>query len=734
MVFSTYVFAEVRPTAKEFPNKTIIIGDYAIALDAFTDEVYKLAQESANENGQYKIYFKSDINSGTWYDITNSTDISQISTTTDNIVTNQVIDDLDIKYYTKPTGETVDFKSGETIYISTITDLENPENMEELEEIVTELEIQKSLKENGNNNDIIDDKINSMENVLSPVVLTENSSEFDKNKLKEISDLNKQLENIEKAAIALNVNNNSGSITSVIGDKKTELLNKRESLYYDIIYNRLEEETKSLDYNESGDLIEKYAKAMTSIKSSQIALGISDDENNTRAESLENSLDKKLNEALLSGDENGILSTIEDKATLEDIKSNNVNVTEDALKKQTEMLQDLKNSSNQSLTEAISNVNQNEEYKKALTDGTSQGALEKLRMDMATEISDVIKDVMEVDDMLNSRITDRAQKLNNLKNTENLINSALNNVIADIKSQTNDLLSSLLDENKNKIDEIELSALPEYVGIKESIKNITGTINNMYEDYMGAVENNNINTAKAIKDVMENLSELKNNSDLISKSIEDEIKTDKAVVDVSNGKATGENIGNILNNATNQMVENNNAISNSKKVVQDAINQENTQEQQLESSQTTQTQSDTETDDRYTETEATQLNNIVSNLGNGYLPPWKIKFNDYNVKLMSPVFINGKEIYVPAEELAYQIGAYVIRSNTNSAIVIRKSGGLIEYIPNDTNVYVNDKKTSIKPAPTALYNGKIYLPLSCFEKAFGFTHVEVGNTIIVNKK
>ena len=49
-------------------------------------------------------------------------------------------------------------------------------------------------------------------------------------------------------------------------------------------------------------------------------------------------------------------------------------------------------------------------------------------------------------------------------------------------------------------------------------------------------------------------------------------------------------------------------------------------------------------------------------------------------------------------------------------------------------MYVNDKRTQAKPAPSVMYGGKVYIPLSAFERAFGYTEVRMEDTIVVSKK
>ena len=93
------VFGEtLRPDASAFPDRTIIIGSYAIVIDHMTNSILEKAEQSAQSENQNNIYYKSDINSGTWYDITQSSDISEISKTVDNVVSYQQINGLTLTH------------------------------------------------------------------------------------------------------------------------------------------------------------------------------------------------------------------------------------------------------------------------------------------------------------------------------------------------------------------------------------------------------------------------------------------------------------------------------------------------------------------------------------------------------------------------------------------------------------------------------------------------------------
>lgn len=60
-------------------DSTLFIGTYLIHLQALTDELYAKALESASDSNQMKVYYKSELASGTWMDITDASGLADLS-------------------------------------------------------------------------------------------------------------------------------------------------------------------------------------------------------------------------------------------------------------------------------------------------------------------------------------------------------------------------------------------------------------------------------------------------------------------------------------------------------------------------------------------------------------------------------------------------------------------------------------------------------------------------------
>ena len=60
-------------------DATLFIGTYLIHAQAMTDELYEKAMESAADSNQTNIYYKSELASGAWIDITDAGGLSDIA-------------------------------------------------------------------------------------------------------------------------------------------------------------------------------------------------------------------------------------------------------------------------------------------------------------------------------------------------------------------------------------------------------------------------------------------------------------------------------------------------------------------------------------------------------------------------------------------------------------------------------------------------------------------------------
>ncbi len=124
----------------QIENSTLIIGSHLIHISALTDELYKIAQESANEFNQSQIYYKSELADGTWFEISEASSIADI-TQSGTPVSKSVIEGLEFTHQTKSDGITVDLRTGQSVSVFNINNPYDLRTMEELEPLRTQFQI-----------------------------------------------------------------------------------------------------------------------------------------------------------------------------------------------------------------------------------------------------------------------------------------------------------------------------------------------------------------------------------------------------------------------------------------------------------------------------------------------------------------------------------------------------------------------------------------------------------------
>ena len=130
----------VHIKSKDIENSTLAIGTHLIHLSALNDQIYELAQQSAEDSGQMDIYYKSELAGGTWFNITNATSLDDI-TSSGAPVKDEVIEELYFTYNTKSDGVTYDLRTGAAVDIFDIDDPYNVAGMPELDPLVNEYQV-----------------------------------------------------------------------------------------------------------------------------------------------------------------------------------------------------------------------------------------------------------------------------------------------------------------------------------------------------------------------------------------------------------------------------------------------------------------------------------------------------------------------------------------------------------------------------------------------------------------
>lgn len=804
---SVQVFAGTRPTAAEFPEKTIIIGTHAVALNSLNKEILEIAQKSADDSSQDKIYFKSDINKGTWYDITDSTNINQISVTTNNIVSNETINQLPLTHYTNEKGETIEFSSGNIISLSAIDDCTNPNNIAEMDTIKNEREILASLDKNDavekDDKDTHNAKVSSIDRVMK--IIEGYSVTNANNKIKGMESLVKNLQSDSSV---------TSDMVALAVDEKVNAENEKKAICYQTLIDRMNAENKKLNYQTCNDLIQKYGDAITALQGKISELGVdekvlnsSENQNGTGENSGENgntgtggnigengnsgtgenagengstgngqasssvgdngyinsenvndnilnqgqqeiqkdiftsAIDKACDDmvnAAMNGNIDGAKSSLKKASALKSSSDNNMNVSDEVKSLQLSALESVKNDAKSAFNESVKNLTDNDEYKNALTDGSSDATIEKIKSDLAEEIADNLAQIMDIDKKVNQRQSSFSKKDSNLNSTKALAESAIASASDEFKQAISNALASKISEINDEISENKLNSLPEYETVKKTVDELKNSVHNLNEKYISAIEEGSGN-ADSLKDSLQKAADALFDAEDKMINLENGVKDGSIAVAVSDNGGKVSSGNNPLSQKDSQNASSGAGSSNNAGQGQASSNGSNQGSASVNSGANGVALGDSgesaeliNQKNKYTQAEQNQLQKAANAGGKAYDVPWKLVFKDRNIKLNSPIMVNSNKIYVPAQELATKLNLQVVKNKIDSNCFIIKGGrGLIEFTIGKAEVYVNDKRYNYKPTPLRGYGGKIYIPLECFEKAFGLKEVQNDDCTIV---
>ncbi len=129
---STAVRFRVYKSSHTIENSVLFIGTHLIHIQGLTDELYEKAVDSQSDSQQTSIYYKSELADGLWYDITDASGLSYI-TSEGTPIDESELDDLYVCYYTGADGITKDARTGEAVCIFDTTDPYDLMQLEELE-------------------------------------------------------------------------------------------------------------------------------------------------------------------------------------------------------------------------------------------------------------------------------------------------------------------------------------------------------------------------------------------------------------------------------------------------------------------------------------------------------------------------------------------------------------------------------------------------------------------------
>ncbi len=703
------VFAQevLRPDARAFPDRTIIIGTYAIVIDQMTNAILEKAENSAQMNHQMNIYFKSDINEGTWYDITQSVDISQISKTIDNVVSYDQINGISLTHYVNEKGEIIDLSTGDTTSTTQIDDVSYPENMPELEGIKEELQIQKGMKEKGSIEGT--QAYESLKRIVQPLAeQQENATAQQKETIEQLQKKQEQLQAMEKYIAALRQEGASIEKINEAENQKTALENEKKILCYQKVLERIETEMSVLDYNKNAALIQKYAQYATNIQQSISSFDVTTvTQTSTTLQKIlfetEKSFQKFASEGIKVSADNGLerILTIK-KAMLGEIPT-----TKEEKQNQQKLLQEVKQQAEQTMMQLAQSSGQGEDYQKAKENGETESVLQQKQTEELLLLKIALDDIEVALNQIEKLSTDEKSLAEQYQQTADTIQKALENVNEDsfVAQQIKEALQTAQSQYQQKSDSIQLNQLESYQAAKEQRDTAQQEAEQKQQQYLSAAEENKT----------EELEDIKNQRDIAIEQMQQAQENMEKIEEAFLGE---ENDQNQIEKDTTQSQEN--QVTPKEQEQTNIQNDTNTVELQKE--------------DNYTEQEKAEITSVMEQLqtqtGEDFIQPWHILFQDYDVKLLSPIWNTKNGIYVPAQELVRQLGAKVYKSKVGSKYVFKDNGILIEYQLGVGTVFVNGQEMNISPPPTVHHN-RVYMPLAVFEKAYSMEHIQQQNDVIV---
>lgn len=172
-VFDSDRAVHIRPA--EIENSTLIIGTHLIYLYGLNEELYSLAMDSASASGQSRIYYKSELSDGAWFDITEANSLGEIRDRGKKVEEGE-IEVLFFTHHTKSDGITYDLLTNQPVCVFDIREHYELENMEELQTVKLQYDMMAGQE---GQTDTLKRNLNLVEYFFSTETHTEDTDLYD---------------------------------------------------------------------------------------------------------------------------------------------------------------------------------------------------------------------------------------------------------------------------------------------------------------------------------------------------------------------------------------------------------------------------------------------------------------------------------------------------------------------------------------------------------------------------
>ena len=517
-----------KPTPKSLPVGTVLIGRYILCLQTMTVELYEAAKKSAEDSDQRQIFYKSEFASGAWIDITNSDELSAITTATKSAVVDTVVKPIidTALFWAKEDGTVTDLLSGNPVVLSNTKDYNDVSKLSEMDGILTRKDMLAEMPDESDDDSTDEEKADvsavlakrgSIARVLNPLdfIMVGNTEESARSKSakKIAADINK----LAQYAQQLIEKKEPNKIVEIIHQMIRQCDIERSLLVYQELFDRLSNELKFAVQKNYADLIADYGTALDSVntKLRELADALSALEGSGRLEKAKAAYVKKLQNGILAdtaAEEKNAAGQNDENSDKEDLlrKIKNLNdILDNSIVDKVGESITLTPVYDQAMRDFLKACAAAEEstYQKAKREGELRPVLNGLIEKRVLAIKEIGEEAQTLLSYLVERTTEEAKLQSLYENARDLIrdqNAAL--PANDFKRATADMMQTFLDAIETKLASVLAKRLVNQNPDAQSLNGLQEEVKQLLNGkYLEALSNANTALAEEIKRQLDEL-------------------------------------------------------------------------------------------------------------------------------------------------------------------------------------------------------------------------------------
>lgn len=515
----THSYGEENSKIGTFPKKTIIIGTHAIHFDALNEKLIDMAEKSKDESGQQKVYYKSELANGDWFDITNSEGISAIINDTENVVSASIINDLPLTHWTDEKGVTTELSTGKSVSVNTMTSYKDPNNMmPELKALKNERDMYKSKYEETEESD--DRKIHKSLDSLFYVIEDKNVDKYE-TLLASYDGFIKFLKETKQA---------NDNMISIANKSKDNVKAQYDILCLEKEKNKILDEAQKYG-EENRSLAEKLYAAVNNLESKVAGIEIKIYNESTSLGKLESTYSTNLNSSVEGKDFEKAYESLINLYCINNIMEGLV------LDKAGELLilSKAKDENNRNISILVSKGDP-EIYVQSKNNKESTLVLKNLIEKNGKKLTEQLQEKFDIKDYTLARMESDEEKIGLLTSMKDKLVyfKEITPVASDIHDTYIDILDKFINELAQELAKLKLNTNEEYLKKKSELDSIDGDVEYLNEAYLDAIEKGDMAVAESIEGQLEELSSKKEN--LQEENLNNYLETKKKLDDaVANG-------------------------------------------------------------------------------------------------------------------------------------------------------------------------------------------------------